>query len=240
MAKVGAQRAAELTGRSKSTIQRAMNAGKLSYEVDNNGRRVIDVAELDRAFGLMPQDAGPRGGSVAIEAELEKATAMLEAERLKMRIRMLEDQLDSANDQIDDLKGQRDQWQKQAQQVLITSQYSQKQAEELKEELKERDRRAELRRQQIEQQRRGASSSANAARPRPQGGGTGRPRVEGQSRPAATEDRKVGPIEQQRIAAAAAVRNFDIQSLWKKVRGQNEDGTVETATDNNGNERAAS
>ena len=36
MAKVGAQRAAELTGKSKSTIQRAMNAGKLSYEMDNH------------------------------------------------------------------------------------------------------------------------------------------------------------------------------------------------------------
>ena len=29
MAKVGAQRAAELTGKSKSTIQRAMKSGKL-------------------------------------------------------------------------------------------------------------------------------------------------------------------------------------------------------------------
>lgn len=226
MAKVGAQRAAELTGRSKSTIQRAMNGGKLSYEVDNNGRRVIDVAELDRAFGLMPQEAGPRGGSVAIEAELEKATAMLEAERLKMRIRMLEDQLDAANDQIEDLKGQRDQWQKQAQQVLITSQYSQKQAEELKEELKERDRRAEQRRQQIEQQRR----NAGAARPRPQGAAPARPRGDNENRPQesrAQESRKVGPIEQQRQAAAAAVRNFDIQSLWKKVRGQNETAQAE-------------
>ena len=231
MAKVGAQRAAELTGRSKSTIQRAMNAGKLSYEVDNNGRRVIDVAELDRAFGLMPQDAGPRGGSVTIEAELEKATAMLEAERLKMRIRMLEDQLDSANDQIDDLKGQRDQWQKQAQQVLITSQYSQKQAEELKEELKERDRRVEARRQQVEQQRRAAAKRPEGAPARPQGA---RPRPTTEN-----ENRKVGPIEQQRQAAATAVRNFDIQSLWKKVRGQDEkvEGeTAEAATD----ERAAS
>lgn len=232
MAKVGAQRAAELTGRSKSTIQRAMNAGKLSYEVDNNGRRVIDVAELDRAFGLMPQDAGPRGGSVAIEAELEKATAMLEAERLKMRIRMLEDQLDSANNQIDDLKGQRDQWQKQAQQVLITSQYSQKQAEELKEELKERDRRAEVRRQQIEQQRRSAAKRPDGVRPQ---GVRPRPATNNENRP---EGRKVGPIEQQRQAAATAVRNFDIQSLWKKVRGQDEKAEGETAVVTD--ERAAS
>ena len=232
MAKVGVQRAAELTGRSKSTIQRAMNAGKLSYEVDNNGRRVIDVAELDRAFGLMPQDAGPRGGSVAIEAELEKATAMLEAERLKMRIRMLEDQLDAANNQIDDIKSQRDQWQKQAQQVLITSQYSQKQAEELKEELKERDRRAEVRRQQIEQQRRAATKRpADAAPARPQGV---RPRPNTDN-----QNRKVGPIEQQRQNTAAAVRNFDIQSLWKKVRGQDEKGEGVT-TETVAGERAAS
>jgi chromosome segregation ATPase len=145
MAKVGAQRAAELTGRSKSTIQRAMNNGKVSYELDANGRRLVDVSELDRAFGLMQ---GGGNNSASVEQELEKASTMLEAERLKMRIKMLEDQLVSADKQIDDLKEQRDQWQKQASQVLITSQYSQKQAEELRAELKERERRALERRQQ--------------------------------------------------------------------------------------------
>lgn len=154
MAKVGAQRAADLTGRSKSTIQRAMNSGKISYEVDPNGRRVIDVSELDRAFGLRQnQDGGGGNGSASIEQELEKASAMLETERLKMRVKMLEEQLVTAESIIDDLRGQRDQWQKQASQVLITSQYSQKQAEELREELKERERRAEERRKQrLEQQ----------------------------------------------------------------------------------------
>lgn len=217
MAKVGAQRAAELTGRSKSTIQRAMKAGKLSYDVDNAGRRVIDVAELDRAFGLLPQDTGNRN-SAAVEAELEKATAMLEAERLKMRIRMLEDQLDMVNDQVEDLKAQRDQWQKQAQQVLITSQYSQKQAEELKAELKERDRRAELRRQHVEQQRRKAA---------------GRPAT-------GNENRKTGPIEQQRKDSVAAVRNFDIQGLWKKVRGHEDKAEDKTAAAPIAEQRAAS
>lgn len=146
MAKVGAQRAAELTGRSKSTIQRAMNSGKLSFETDANGRRVIDVSELDRAFGL--QQSGVANNNASVEQELEKASALIEMERLKMRIRMLEEQLESANTQIDDLKDQRDQWQKQASQVLITSQHTQKQADELREEIKERDRRAQERRQQ--------------------------------------------------------------------------------------------
>jgi DNA repair exonuclease SbcCD ATPase subunit len=147
MAKVGAQRAAELTGRSKSTIQRAMNNGKVSYELDGNGRRLVDVSELDRAFGLRQGNSGS-GNSPSVEQELEKASSMLEMERLKMRIKMLEDQVTNAENQISDLKDQRDQWQKQASQVLITSQFSQKQAEELRAEIKERDRRALERRQQ--------------------------------------------------------------------------------------------
>jgi chromosome segregation ATPase len=147
MAKVGAQRAAELTGRSKSTIQRAMNNGKISFELDANGRRVIDVSELERALGL--QQAGGGNNNSSVEQELQKASSMLEAERAQMRIKMLEQQLQTAQDQINDLKGQRDQWQKQAAQVLITSQYSQKQAEELKAELQAREQRARAKRQQM-------------------------------------------------------------------------------------------
>ncbi|NQZ14292.1 MAG: entry exclusion 1 domain-containing protein [Alphaproteobacteria bacterium] len=149
MAKVGAQRAAELTGKSKSTIQRAMNSGKLSYELDTNNRRIIDVSELERVFGLKSQENNVAPSQAAIEAELKKAADMIEMERMKMKIKSLEDQLHVAEGAIEDLKGQRDQWQKQAQQVLLTSQYSQKQAEELKAELKEREERARKRREQM-------------------------------------------------------------------------------------------
>lgn len=173
MAKVGAQRAADLTGKSKSTIQRAMKSGKISCEIDANGRRVVDVSELERAFGLLPQETERRNAE-SVEAELDKATQMLETERLRMRIRMLEDQLDVAREQIEDLKGQRDQWQKQAQQVLITSQYSQKQAEEYKGKLQERERIARMRRQQAANKTKAAPGSVN-------------------------ENRQVGPMEQQRI-----------------------------------------
>jgi len=146
MAKIGAQRAAELTGKSKSTIQRAMNSGKVTFDRDANGRRVVDVSELERVFGLKKTEKPAVQGSDSVEQELEKATAMLETERLKMRIKMLEEQLLTAEKQIDDLKEQRDSWQKQASQVLLTSQYSQKQAEDLQAELKERERKADERR----------------------------------------------------------------------------------------------
>lgn len=191
MAKVGVQRAAELTGRSKSTIQRAMNIGKLSYETDLNGRRVVDVSELDRALGLVPQGVG--AGAVApvnnnhVEAEIKRATEMMEMERIKMRVKVLEDQLDSTREQLEDVKTQRDQWQKQAQQVLLTSQYSQKQAEDLQAELAERDRRAKLRRQQEMEAR--------------------MKRLQGETETA------------QKAQQAAENATFALPSLWQKIRG---------------------
>ncbi len=148
MAKVGAQRAAELTGRSKSTVQRSMNSGKLSFEIDGNGRRLIDVSELDRVFGLLPQNGGAAATQeTSSQAELQRAADMLEIERLKMRVRGLEEQLEITREQLEDMRGQRDLWQKQSQQILITSQYSQKQAEELKEELRNREERARMAKQ---------------------------------------------------------------------------------------------
>ena len=165
MAKVGAQRAADLTGKSKSTIQRAMNNGKLSFELDPNGRRVVDVSELDRAFGLQQSGSVSAPAAPSVEEELEKASALIETERLKMRIKMLENQLEAAETQIEDLKAQRDQWQKQAQQLMITNQTSQKQAEDLKQEMRDREarERAARQRQMEERMKRMQAQNENAA-----------------------------------------------------------------------------
>ena len=198
MAKVGAQRAAELTGKSKSTIQRSMNSGKLSYEVDANKRRIIDVSELERVFGLAPSQAS-QNTSNDVEAELKKATDMIEMERMKMKIKMLEDQLEVAQGQIEDLKGQRDQWQKQAQQVLITSQYSQKQAEDYKAELKNREEQARKRREQMMAER--AEKM--------------RQKAENQNKEGGTAERKL--TEENAQAQENAGLNF--QGLWKKIKG---------------------
>ena len=205
MAKVGAQRAAELTGKSKSTIQRAMNSGKLSYEMDANSRRIIDVSELERVFGLS-SPSSQNNSSVSVEAELKKATDMLEMERMKMKIKMLEDQLENLNTNLDDMKAQRDQWQKQAQQVLITSQYSQKQAEEYKAELKTREEQARKRREQIMAERMQKMKGQN------------------QNDKDTPAERK---MTEEGVAKSAAETSqsseestsFDFQGLWQKIRG---------------------
>ena len=180
MAKVGAQRAAELTGRSKSTIQRAMKSGKISYELNEHNQRIIDVSELERAFGLVPQGntaSTATGGAVAgqvtaqtssAEMEIQNAKHALEKERLNLQVQLLNEQLEAAREQIADLKAQRDQWQKQAQQVLLTSQVSQKQAEERITELRERE---EVR-QRAAQQRRAAAMQQQQAQQGGQGNGT--------------------------------------------------------------------
>ncbi len=195
MAKVGAQRAAELTGKSKSTIQRAMNSGKLSYEVDVNKRRIIDVSELERVFGLKSSDQTTTA-STSVQQELEKATQMIEMERMKMRIKMLEEQLEIANSTIDDMKSQRDQWQKQAQQVLLTSQYSQKQAEDYKAELKTREEKARKRREQILAEK--------------------MKRMEGQNENSANSSSKESHSDNEKSTS------LDMKSLWQKIRGDKE------------------
>jgi len=162
MAKVGAQRAAVLTGKSKSTIQRAMNSGKLSYELDQNKRRIIDVSELERVFGIKQTSPEPEKSA---QGDIEVA---VEKERMAMQIKMLEQQLSTAGDHIDDLKDQRDKWEKQASQVLITSQYSQRQAEELRAQIKEREERARQRRlQNAKVQNAQASSNKKSPPPKP-------------------------------------------------------------------------
>lgn len=167
MAKVGAQRAAVLTGKSKSTIQRAMNSGKLSFELDQNKRRVIDVSELERVFGIkqqslqQPADTPAKAKASTPAQDIEAA---VEKERMKMQIKMLEQQLTTAEERIDDLSDQRDKWEKQASQVLITSQYSQKQAEDLRQQIKQREELARQRRLQNAKVQ-NAQSSSTGSRP---------------------------------------------------------------------------
>ena len=44
--------AAPLTGKSVKTIYRHIENGKLSCVIDDNGRKVVDMAELVRVYGL--------------------------------------------------------------------------------------------------------------------------------------------------------------------------------------------
>ncbi len=188
MAKVGAQRAAVLTGKSKSTIQRAMNSGKLSFELDQNKRRVIDVSELERVFGIKQQSLQqPAAPAVQASVASEQPAALtsdiqyaVEQERMRMQIKMLEQQLSTAEERLDDLADQRNKWEKQASQVLITSQYSQKQAEDLRQQIKQREELARQRRLQNAKVQ-NAQTSSVASRPMSEKGKELEKKVQGMS-----------------------------------------------------------
>ena len=62
MPTVGIAEAARLAGVNQSTVHRAMRAGKLSYTTNGAGKRRIDVAELDRTFGVKDAEALLGGG----------------------------------------------------------------------------------------------------------------------------------------------------------------------------------
>lgn len=123
MARIGAQRAAELTGLSRWTITRRIAAGQLSCTRDNRGRPLIDVSELARAFDL---DAGvlartvaeqrdsrgsvhrkPRNPGVApasIEADLQ--VARNEAANLSANVARLEAELSATRGELREVRAE--------------------------------------------------------------------------------------------------------------------------------------
>lgn len=58
MSKVSVIEATKLTGTSKTTIYSDMEKGILSFELDLKGRKRVDVAELQRVYGLKQQPNG--------------------------------------------------------------------------------------------------------------------------------------------------------------------------------------
>jgi excisionase family DNA binding protein len=74
---VSIAQAARLTGVARSTIQRALKTGRLSYSPD--GTKRVDIAELERVFGLVAEKPSPA-------TDIEPAELI----QLRERVRYLE------------------------------------------------------------------------------------------------------------------------------------------------------
>ena len=106
MPELSLSQAAKLTGKSKSTINRAIKAGKLSATRHEDGSYSIDPAELSRAFDMEPPE-----GSKRSDREPDR-TLLLE------RIEALEAMLNREREILADLKEDRDRWRQQATALL--------------------------------------------------------------------------------------------------------------------------
>lgn len=111
MAELSLSQAARITGKSKSTINRAIKSGKISATRHDDGSYSINAAELARAFPQNPARGAEWIGAEPVE-NLTR-TALLEAE-----VAALKDARERDRETIADLREDRDAWKKQATALL--------------------------------------------------------------------------------------------------------------------------
>lgn len=92
-------KAAEVTGKGKSTIHRAIKSGKLSASRQDDGSYTIDAAELSRVFQLEKLEPSKRN---ALEPMPEPRHDTEDV--LRVKVAMLEEQLSRERDTIEDLR----------------------------------------------------------------------------------------------------------------------------------------
>lgn len=116
--KLSLVKAAEVSGKSKSTINRAIKSGKLSAHRNDDGSYDIDPSELARAF------PSTRHGTSSLEPNTEHAEPFqikdLEArlEAAHERLQDARNRLVEKDDIIADLRSDRDTWRQQATRLL--------------------------------------------------------------------------------------------------------------------------
>ena len=103
--------AAKAVGKTKSTITKAIASGKLSAIKNDNGAWEIDASELYRVYPPTPLET----------VEIEQNDTLKEMDGNSKEIEALERLLKAAEEQIYDLKADRDEWRKQANQLLLTN-----------------------------------------------------------------------------------------------------------------------
>ena len=103
--------AAKAVGKTKSTITKAIASGKLSAIKNDNGAWEIDSSELYRVYPPTPLET----------VEIEQKDILKEMGGNSKEIEILERLLKAAEEQIYDLKADRDEWRKQANQLLLTN-----------------------------------------------------------------------------------------------------------------------
>lgn len=100
--------AAAATGLNKTTIFRAIRSGKISGTKDPHGQWLVEPAELHRVY---PPDAGSHSRS---DAPQRDAVADLE---LQVKALLAEQRLSDIKAALEDMRGQRDAWQAQAERL---------------------------------------------------------------------------------------------------------------------------
>ena len=104
--------AAKATGKSKTTIQRAVANGLISARKGQNGEYQIDPAELHRVFPLK------NSGTVTENTIWNATRPHSDPTELAARIKALEEMLVREREALDEVRADRDAWKQQATALL--------------------------------------------------------------------------------------------------------------------------
>jgi len=110
--------AAKATAKSKSTLHRAIKAGKLSAKRTEEGSYLIDAAELARAFPPTRLEPSPWDSAGQNDRPLEEAGTELAV--LRVRAEMLEAQLQRERETVDDLRRRLDRAEERVLALMVT------------------------------------------------------------------------------------------------------------------------
>ena len=103
--------AAKATGKSKTTIQRAIAKGTISAHKENNGRYSIDPSELHRVFPMVSTD------TVAQPSQVDTSQPPDESP-LQVKVEALEAMLEREREALTEMRSDRDAWKQQATALL--------------------------------------------------------------------------------------------------------------------------
>ena len=103
--------AAKATGKSKTTIQRAISKGLISASKEKNGSYSIDPSELHRVFPMVS------GDTVSKPSQLDTSRPS-EDTPLQMKVEALEAMLEREREALVEMRSDRDAWRQQATSLL--------------------------------------------------------------------------------------------------------------------------
>jgi hypothetical protein len=102
--------AAQETGLTKPAIFKSIKNGKISASKDARGQWMIDPAELFRVYA-------PASKKETAEPQTAHLSLLLKLKELEAKLDVTDQRLRDKNQEIDDLKAQRDHWRTQAEHI---------------------------------------------------------------------------------------------------------------------------
>jgi predicted site-specific integrase-resolvase len=103
--------AAKATGKSKTTIQRAVSKGLISASKEKSGRYSIDPSELHRVFPVIPSE------TISQPSQVDNSRPQIETP-LQMKVQALEAMLEREREALTEMRSDRDAWKQQATALL--------------------------------------------------------------------------------------------------------------------------